>query len=65
MAGYLAYTVFTDEKLTTVRATYNAYSNDADRTLAIFRRALRREPCEGDVIWGCRIDRIGSEHQGA
>jgi hypothetical protein len=61
MPDFLSYTIFADRELTEVRHVANLVGREALDVLDIFRRELRREPREGDVANGCRIDRIGSE----
>jgi len=61
--AFLSYTIFTDTRMTDVREVCNLEGERAGRMLAAFKNGLKREPKEGDVYAGCRIDRIGSEEQ--
>lgn len=62
---FLSYTVFEDLACTKVRSVANLYGRDAERALGGFRAFKAKkggsEPMVGDVIFACRIDRIGSE----
>lgn len=61
----LSFTVFEDMACTTVRSIATLYGRDAERALSGFRAAKAKsggsEPKVGDIIYACRIDRIGSE----
>lgn len=61
MAGYLSYTVFADLGCSQVRDVVQAHGSKARSLVQSFRNIKGYEPREGDVIAGCRIDRIGSE----
>lgn len=60
---FLSYTIFADRDLSVVRHFASLQGSKAVHFLNIFRTELGREPREGDVAIGCRIDRIGSEEQ--
>ncbi len=59
---FLSYTVFADAACTQVRSFHKLHGDDAIRALRSFRNAKGSDLKVGDVIWACRIDRIGSEH---
>lgn len=61
MSAYLAYTIFEDRDCTVVRKVVHAHGAEALRLLDAMRNVKGHEPREGDMIVGCRIDRIGSE----
>jgi DNA modification methylase len=54
----LDYRTFTDMDNTQVRAVAYAKGKAAQEMYAMFKRLKGDEPIEGDVIAGCKIDRI-------
>lgn len=58
---FLSYTIFSNASCTEVREVVNAYGSKANMLLKAFRNVGKCEPKEGQIIAGCRIDRIDSE----
>lgn len=58
---FLSCTIFADRDCTQVRSVANLEGCRARNAFSAFKRDLGREPREGDMLFGCRIDRIGSE----
>jgi hypothetical protein len=54
----LDYRTFDDKELTQVRQTAHAVGPAAKEMFAMFARVKGSEPVVGDVIAGCKIDRI-------
>ena len=59
--SFISYTIFSDVACTQVRNVANLYGDKAVEVLRSFKNLKGFEPKEGDIICGCRIDRIGSE----
>lgn len=59
--SFLSYTIFDDAACTKFNRVINLGGDKAVELLRAFQRDLRREPKVGDKLYGCRIDRIGSE----
>jgi len=55
---FLSYTIFEDARMKIVRSVANLKGETAKTALGYFKNGLKREPKEGDVWAGCRIDRI-------
>ena len=58
---FLSYSIFTDKTYTAIREVVNLQGEKADDAFRSFCNLKGWEPKEGDVIAGCRIDRIESE----
>lgn len=58
---FLSYTIFADAACTKFDRVIDLAGNKAVEVLRAFERDLHREPKVGDKLYGCRIDRIGSE----
>lgn len=59
--SFLSYTIFADAGCTKVRGVANLSGNHADKILRAFHEMNGGSVSEGQLICGCRIDRIGSE----
>lgn len=59
---FLSYTIFADASCSQIRDVANLYGDKASKVLQAFRDVSKTEPKEGQIIAGCRIDRIGSEY---
>lgn len=59
MNEYIAWTIFTDERCVKELRRVEKRGEDARYFMRYIRELKGSEPKEGDIIYACRIDKIG------